>query len=664
MVAPTAYDVTTLVNDVDVTDFVPFSSMTIQSYPRQVSTFRFRVENPTGVTPARDHSVKVTWDSGADAIVFLGFITQVRTVKQDNGIIVNYECEASDYKILLARSVMDVAELSGTDVDILGDLLTNGYPDLSSYFDFSSGVTGFADGIVLPTGNQSILDALNGLSDLTGGEWSFTDVAVGNDIVTFSGTDDIAITATSTTQPYLRYDVAAGGGKGTLSPLETVPATGGNPDNCLVWQATSGASVAGFGLQVQSFLYSTNNAATMNNVKFDYYINSDMTSVFSEIRVIIKEPGGSSFTNHYENITYDTWSSIDALNDTKTQDEITFPASVGETSSFSEVTILIFFDGVIDASTSTFDVRLDNIEFVQTPTIGGGGGDALSELNWSDTAPTADFNFNIDTSDEFGFDFDYTEGDFDDFNSVTVVGGNEEVAIDWTYPNQDSQVHIDLETDIKDLAVFKNTGSEGTPTWTSQTVGEFGKDTLGTVDVNYDPLNHWLNFNTAPNNYYDAVRVTGKILRPIRVRVEDVGAGEQTYATVIQNENITSVSQALALGDSKLNKRNAVTNLSFKTFEPGLNAGESINVTDTDRGLNQTLVIQSIRTRWLSPKLAEFEVECGSDEAVGVDVIIANNDKRSRVNQIAAGSTITTYEGLTTDSNVLTTGGQTLYTAT
>lgn len=650
MVAPTAYDVTILVNDVDVTDFTPYRTMSIQSYPRRVSTFRFTVENPTGVTPARDHSVKVTWDSGSDAVQFLGFITQVRTVKQDNGFVVNYECEASDYKILLARSVMEVAELTGTDTDILSDLLTNGYPDLSSFFNFTSGVTSIGSNLTLPTGNQSILTALNQLADLTGADWSFTDSSTDTgDLITFdTAVDNITVYSGSESpgaKPWLQHGLNAGAS--LIDPV--VVSSGGNPDDCVQWNPTTGIYGQPLGPNSTAFKLNldliSSGTKTVNNVKFDIYVSSDVGNDV-DIAIRVETTTGQKVGTIATLSAYDTWISIDANVDTT----LSFPYTMDTT---DHVRIDVNTDNDIDCSTNTVDIRFDNVivEFA-TPLFSGAD---TSVLNWDDTPPAADFNFNIDTSDEFGFDFDFTQGDFDDFNSVTVVGGREEVSIDWTYPNQDGQLHINLETAVKNLAVFKNTGSEGTPTWTAQTVGEYGKDTLGTVDVNYDPVHHWLYFNTAPSDFYDAIRVTGEILRPIRVRLEDIDPGEQTKAVVIENEDITSESQAVALANTKLSKRKAVKNLNFKTHEPGLYAGQNITVTDTPRGLAETLQIQAIRISWQSPALGLFDVECGTDEATGVDMIIANNDKRSRDNQLSAGSKKVVADFYTDDSDELMT---------
>jgi hypothetical protein len=648
MVEPTAYDLTITINDVDATIYIPHNSMSMELYPRQVSTFRFRVENPSGVTPSRNHEIVVTANSLAGTpVVFLGYIREVKTTKFGNGISVFYECEAADRKILLQRSVIDTDYLTGTDTSILSALLTNGYPDLSSYFNFSDNVTGFADGLNLPVGNSSIMEALEALSELTGGEYSFDNIASnGIDSISFSGGDDIAISGT--TKPYI---TGAYLGSNTFSPAAAIGGSVGNPGASLYLQPTSGSNLGPTSaLSFHSYLYTPPANAELSNITFDYYIGTDITT--ATIVVTVYDTSSSTTSYTFSSPTTGSWQSVDVNAD---GGSALFPETIGRTAAglVPEIVIEFKIGAVYDASVSTVDMRLDNVAFTLNPAFGGNGNS--SALNWGDTAPDADFNFNIDSSDEFGFNFDFTEGDFDDYNSVTVVGGNTEDAIDWTYPNQDSQVHINIETDVSDIVVYKNTGSEGTPTWTSQTVGVYGEDDISSVDVLYNKLNHWLLFATAPPNYYDAVRITGTILTPIRVRVEDVQGSDPTYATVVENSSITSVDQALALGNSKLKKRNAVKNLTFKTYEPGLVPGQKISITDSGRGLAETLVIQRISVRWVGGDKALFTVECGTDESIGIDTIVANNDKRSRDNQLAAGAVVRTYTSITdADDNTLT----------
>lgn len=618
MVTPTSYDVTITINDVDVTQYVPSESMRQDDHRRQVGTFRCIVENPSGVVPARGHSVKVVANSlTGTPIIFLGNITELKESKRDNGITVEYHIEASDYKYRLQKSVLDVAELSGTDAQILSALLTNAYPDLSDLFNFSSSVTSFASGLNLAVGNKSILEALEDLSDLVGGaDWSFDNIAGGTTIdfdggLAYTSGDSGAFTATVT--------------------------TGGNGGQCLVGTATNPATDDYIYVE-----YDYGSTVTLDSMSVDGWVDVPSTT---NIQFDLRIDGGA--VGNVGVFTDDSgWI-------TKTSSDYT--ANINYPGLFTgQVFTIRMRVGDMSPPAGSWEIRLDNVVFNFN---GGAGGTDRSQLQWDDTPPAADFDFDIDTSDEFGFDFDLTIGDFDDFNSVTIIGGNEEYGIDWTYPNQDSQTHINLETAIQDIAVYENTGSEGSPTWTALTVANAGEGELGVagVDVIYDPVTHWLEFDSAPPNFYDAVRVTGNILRPIRVRVENIGAGEATYATTYSDENITSQEQAVNVGLAKLDQRNAARHLTFTTHNPGLKVGQALTVTDSTRGLNETLVIQRISTSWLN-NIGVFTVECGTDDIGSIDEIIANNDKRSRDNQLVAGVTTVSVDFYTDDSGTLMTG--------
>lgn len=631
MVAPTNYDVTITIDGVDVSMFVPWNTMGMDDYPKQVSSLNFTVENPVGIVPARGHQVIMIADSLPDTpVIFLGYIRELKTSKFQNSLSVFYEIEAADSKILLQRSVIDIAVLSGSDVDIIQNLLTNAYPDLTGLFDFGSGVDGFIDGLDLPVGNSNILDALKDLADLTGASYSFDIAASGSgDIVTFDSAEDNINVKFSTdsvpAKPYLQYQMT--GGSSLAEPVLDVSA--GNPTHCARWQPTSGnwGGFPGTGSPRMSPEYVSSGFLTLTNITFDYYINSAISSNV-EIHVRI------GTTKVIAGLTGDAWTSLDVSASTS----FAFPLNINTSTSFF---IQFHAPATIDTGTTAVDIRVDNVLLHFDPPIFPSEGG--TELQWGPEAPLSDINFNIETGDEFGFNYDLNEGDWDDYNSITVIGGNEERAIDWTYPNQDSQDHINIETDVDDLVVFKNTGTQGSPIWTEQTSGILGTDELGDVDVLYDNVEHWLYFDTAPSDFTNAIRITGTIRIPIKVRVENIEPGGQVYATTFENSAITSEEQALGFGTSKLDERNAVKTLTFVTYEPGLKPGQRVTVTDTARGLDESLVIQRISTKWRSGKTAEFSVECGTAEISTVDATIAANEKRSRNTQLNAGADVVSY---------------------
>lgn len=648
MATPTTYAVTIKINDVDVSSYVPLDSMSLDDNARDVSYFRFTCENPSGVTPTKNHTVVVTADDlTGTPTVFDGYIIEINTRKRDNGITVEYQIEAADKKMRLKKSVLDTDYLTGTDADILSNLLGNAYPDLSSLFDFSSGVTGFTGDLTLPVGNKSVLDALNDLSTLTGGDFSFDNTTSNSGLITFGDSTDVIIRDTvGFTEPEPNYYNALSGTN--FSPVASIVSTGGNPGYCIECNPTSGSSAVALATLISlNVLLDQSSNYTLNGFTFDYYITgADASDVEIYLQIFDDVSGIDSHT--LTTPTTGSWTTLDAST------YLTFPV---EQRANIPVQIYLRVQPSWDFSTDDITVRLDNVNFDVDPVFPGGG-DIVS-LDWGAEPPASDFDFDIQSGDEFGFDFDLTIGDIDDINSITVIGGYEDYSIDWTYHNNNYEERINLEAPVSDIVVYTNSGTDVSPTWgTALDVGVWGTDKLtsegGTKDALYDETNAWLIFDTIPPDLEKSVRVTGTIKRPVRVRVDDVATGDPTYATVYRDENITSQDDAVAIAESKLAQRNALRRMTFKTYEPGLKPGQSINIADSARGLNETLTITRIQTKWLGD-YAEFSVDCGEDDYPSADILIANNDRRSRQNALPPVTQTTSITYLTDDSdNALT----------
>jgi hypothetical protein len=630
VVAPTTYDVTILVNDVDVTQYVPHESMSFDDYARQVSTFRLRVENPSGVTPTRNHTVVITADSLPDTpVIFNGVIMEVTTKK--HGIVTHYELECADQKVRLQKSIIGGNTFAGSDLDILGDLLSNTYPDLSDLFDFSTGITSFADGLELPIEDgTSLLDALDQLADLTGADYRFE-----------NGDPDGGVeTVTFDTGGYETYTPSAD------ASITASVQTGGNPDNC--YKGTAATPTTNHGIFITIDMGASK---TITDITFDYYIEATGgTGTGASIRLY--DDGQDQFNISDPGIIKSAWTAFQASIDT-----LWFPPYTDQI-----VTIGIRCNG----TPTDIEFRLDNLIIT---TAEGYGGSTKNELQWDDEPDAADFDFDIQTGDEYGAEFEFSIGDFDDFNSITVIGGYEEVAIDKALDNDGGRDHIPLPYAVTGLAVYTNGGTDTTPSWGSAlALGAWGSDTLtgggGDKDVLYDAEDRVLFFDTAPPNLVNSYRITGTIRRPIRVRVENIAEGDPTYATSYTDETITSVDQAVAIGQAQLEQKNSIKRITFKTPHPGLKPGQSVNVTDSARGLNETLVIQRISTTWLGASgHATFDVECGDAEETSLDAMIANIDKRTSGNgAITSPSTQSAYL-LTDDSGIFLTddSGSQLY---
>lgn len=641
MTAPSVYDITITVNNVDVTAYVPYDSITFDDHRRQVSRWTMSIEDPTGVTPARGHEVVVTYVTGGTTI-FAGYIIELQTKKRGDGIVVIYECECADRKILLQKSIVPYLELSGADTSILSSLLSNTYPDLSATFDFSTDVTGFANDLALTTNDMSLFDALNELSELAGADYSFT---------TLPGTSTFTVDFDS---GYAHDQLEDTGGPGGGSDLDSFSVTtGGNPSNCAKGiDATDKAGTLYVGIDlggtytitsITADIYFDSNGGGLINPRVAMYVMVGGASGTEQIT-------GSGATMYISSTQNGTWEETHGTND----DSGGFWAAAGGSVDGDYVWVRLLHAGT---ATGTLDLRLDNIIINGSS---GGGGAGMNELQWSATPTSTAFDFDIQSGDEFAFDIDTWEGDWDDYNSITVVGGSTKEAIDWTYESDGDMEHINLETEIKDIVVYVNDGTDGTPSWTLQDDGVYGTDELtsggGSKDVLYDAKYHWLYFDTNPPALSKSVRVTGNILKPLRVRVENVPAGMPTYATTITDTSITSLDDAVNVANAALEKRSSIKRLEFKTYEPGLKVGQLLGIDDSARGLSESLVIQRIQTRWLgSSGHAIFHVMAGDDQESGIDTIVANNDRRSRQNALSSAPATQTASFLVDDSGVFLT---------
>lgn len=738
MTAPTALPVNIYIDGVNVTSFVPYSSLQVDQRVRETSTMRCTVENPSGVTIARNKTVKVVASIVIQGtpVIFNGYISEVKTRKLDNGLAIHYEIEAVDQKMRLAKTQTACKIYTGTDLEILGDLLSESYPDLSANFNFDYLGVSNASNLELPVCDQSLAQAIDELADLAGVE----DFSIGegdiqnlflNPRFALSGDTDKYIrsypndvpTASTDYYNYIGYGfpeawtVVAGGkandtnkarqqfrniyagSVGTIITFNETVESGdgfGTPtefgtkiklqEGYLLsfsfwakpsWVSPSFPSAPGINLNLN--FWDAEDLSTPINVSF--------ISGGSQGREIFS--AAAAWYRIYVHISIDFLLSIAYLSESDIGKEVypqfifRFEAQTSRGASTSDTMeisnpMMTYIPTVLASELASGSTNV-NIEEPVIPLVDyfsgddegaiwqGDEDDSISigdsaALRWNNPED-APFDIDIDAGDEFAFDVEFTEGDIEDYNSIAVVGGHEEVAIDWTYESDGDLTHFALETQIRDYTIYKNTNTDASPTWTAQTAGVWGVDTLtgdgGSADVLVDTVNNWLYFNSAPSNLSKSIRVTGNILKPIKVRVEDVAAGDPTYTKVVYDDSITTEEQAVALGSSILARHNAPRRLNFKTYEPGLRAGQMITVTDSGRGLNETIQITRVAYTWLGASgHVLIDVECGDDISIGIDDIVANNDKRNRASSGVAAvatsaSVLTDDDGLALQDNNL-----------
>ncbi len=626
MAVPDSYAVTILVETTDVTTYAPYDKMTFEDCLLDVSSFRFMLENPP-FTPLEGMRVSV-YRADIDNVpaIFNGIILEPKAVKR--GVVLDYEIEAHDQKVYLQKSVIGYGEFEGDDLTVLEDMLAATYPDLTDRFDFESDVESFVSDLNLSLNNQSLLDGLKKFRDKTGATLNFERDPVLYSIK-FDGTDIID----EYVSRYPAYTFGA-----VTSPLPTFEGvtTGGNPGNC----------------------FKSNGSGALTTL-----------SEYIPFTIFLRNPSNTPYVR-FVSITFDVWFDFNGQDCFITADDsfgdTTLPAASSNQWVSVDYTTLVPsgfpFDGkqiqitlrpAANMASGAWQVRLDNIRLkVINPRS-----ERLKMLSIPDPAA---FDIDIPTSPEFATKLDFTQGSLDSFNSVTVIGGNEAYAIDWIYGADGAETHFGLETFIKDMTVYKNSGSDVTPSWTTQTSGIFGTDELfsggGLCHVLYDAKEHFLLFNSAPVNLTKAFRVTGTIEKPIRVRVENAGEDDEIFATTVFDDTVKTEDDAVLIGNAALNSKANQKKMNFGTHHPGLFVGAAMTVTDASRDLDETLVIQKITTTWLGASgHAFFDVECGNTEQSNLATSLAEADSRSRPRGAMIDLPITTIASLLDEDSMILT---------
>lgn len=617
MSTPSAYAIRSYLNGTEITLNCPYKHMSFEDYRHSVSKFSLTLENPSFV-PTEGMELHILLAVGGRT-VFIGNLVDVSEKKHDNGIVLDYEIEAADRKYRLLKSVVPFDEYVGLDTDILDDLINNAYPDLSDVYDFATDVNNLADNLDLPVNDDNLLDMLDDLAEQAGADYSFGTDA-GQVLIDFEGSGWGSLL---TDDEYARgnhgYHLYNGGGATELSG--SIASSGGNPDQCVKWVDTGGGTVSS-GNTLCLIEINLGAEFGVNTITFDYRVSGS-----SDIGLICATNGATQ-----------------AITGTGAWHSASFPINADhETVSFGFRAL-----ANLNLNSVALDLRFDNIAI---------GTDAAppdsnpkDTLEWDSSPPASNFDLDIDLGSEFGANFDLNLGGWDSYNAVIVTGGSEAISVDWTYPASGYQKQINLEKQVKDLVVYKNTGDDTTPSWTAQTLGKWGVDDIGTKDVIYDEQDAWLLFDSEPDYLRRSIRITGSIKKPIRVLVSNAPDGVPIYATTVYNANATTEEAAFNIGSAFLAKRNLIRHLEFETLHPGLKVGQTIGVNDTSRGLSEQLIIQHIRTTWIGASgHAKFEVECGDEEFSDASNYIALNDKRSREKAPPVPIGTTTYAALLND---------------
>lgn len=177
------------------------------------------------------------------------------------------------------------------------------------------------------------------------------------------------------------------------------------------------------------------------------------------------------------------------------------------------------------------------------------------------------------------------------------------------------------------LLVYKNTGSDVTPTWTAQGVGIDHVDTLGGgIDVLLNFDEKLLKFASAPPNLKRAVKATGRYDVPVLVKVRSTASYAlygRWYEDKIIDQTIDSRDWAKLRGKGILaGSAFAKERGSFTCLQDGLTSGQLIYIVNAKKGLDGYYLINRLTTRILGGTQCEYTAQFGEYNPDLVDILL------------------------------------------
>lgn len=156
-----------------------------------------------------------------------------------------------------------------------------------------------------------------------------------------------------------------------------------------------------------------------------------------------------------------------------------------------------------------------------------------------------------------------------------------------------------------------NTGTDGTPVWTAQSVGIEEQDTG--KDVLWNPAAHQVIFTTAPPNFAtNSWRISGRALVPITYSAVNEAAAAafgRTFKKVLVVPEVEDIDQAQDLAEAFLREQGAKDYLYCTITKDGLVIGDTIAVTNTIHSLTAKLYqCHQISMRLLGGQVYEYNI--------------------------------------------------------
>jgi hypothetical protein len=663
-------DLIFIVNGNNVTKKIPVDTINIvNEYGNRVSTADFVIEDGAGLDLQQWQTVLIQ-TTDLTTTIFNGLLSKIEPKKR--GVKRDYTVSCLSIEIRLQNAIIN-GTFSGTDEQIIADILDNAYPDLTDIFDWSSGITPLiTDPISMDFQDLNLLDALSELSarvDNAPFDQGYSDTVTRINMIRNPAiTNNMVRYGSSMVQGWFGY--ASYGG--SWNPANTVySSSGGESGGGIVITSQTGAGAfthSGY-VRIGRDSESDNINTTFHieratdkwlAIRFRSNATTAAASIGIRLRGITYNEDGTVYHNGASigpisfpvSGSWQDWDNSIDLSNAATIPEsgwIEFQLVAADATNSFVLNLDSFLMEILDSVSEPvpgayFDGETANSYWTSTAndstSINGG-----NKLTWgtNDDAPfDLDIGVNDDVIEDFNIDF---EG-FDGINSLIVTGGNEYIARDWTYRTDGINWHYDLEETIfpQDTftfpEVYTNIGTDAVPIWSGKTVAA-PQDGFAAGDVLYDLEKHWLEFpeSSPPPDLKKGIRIVGRMKRRLRTIVSDDASIASTgveMVDTIYNDNITSASDAYELGQVELERRKPNPTVTYTTMEPGLLPNQLQNIVDSSQSFDEDLVIYRVTRKYLGGGYGKFAVEAGRYSAELDDILKqtdGNAEKKVPVDQ-------------------------------
>lgn len=230
--------------------------------------------------------------------------------------------------------------------------------------------------------------------------------------------------------------------------------------------------------------------------------------------------------------------------------------------------------------------------------------------------------------------FSYEPDASDIRNRIEVYGGIYlSTDTDFEFAGDDQNVLTNLPyqmwppTGQTQILVYKNTGTDDSPTWTAQTVGVDHVDSLSSYNVLFNRKDKLLRFATAPPNLKRAVKVTCQYEVPLRARVTDsfsYAKYGRWFDYVHRDLDITTKVQAKAIAKAMLAEyalARVAGRLSLR--KPGLRSGMNARIINSIKGVDDYFLLQRVTAKARAGWYFQYDVQFGEYHPDLVDVLLS-----------------------------------------